>query len=290
MNILVALDGSEAAFNALRISCNIAARSLATVMAFYVNKGQEYTPEETGWAGITEKITDELESLGERVIQRSREIGREGGTDVAGIMSYGLPAAEILNYVYDHGIVKLIAVGHTSKGKAAREFVGSTTKTVVAWAKVPVLVTSSAVDFKEIVLPVEEPGSARKAAAFAGTLARSVGANVRILSVVPSAEAVIAVYRQIAEVPGISRYIEESQRAYDRLGEEASSAAREVLESMELRPPTIIRTGRPADEILAEATGEVLLVVGLRSGPSGRRLGPVARRLLDSRSAAIVFV
>lgn len=291
MNILVALDGSEGAFNALRTACNLAARSRATVTAFYVNKGKEYTPEETGWAGIGERITKELESVGERVIEKARDIGSAAGTAVEGLLSYGLPAAAILNHVYDHGVVKLVALGHSSRGGAAQEVVvASTTKTVVALAKVPVLVTSAAVQVKDVVLAVDEPGPSRNAAAFAGMLAREVGANVRILSVVPSAEATIALYRQIAEVPGISRHIEASQRAYDRMAEEASSAARDLLESMALRPETVIRRGRPADEILADAKGQELLVVGLRSGPSGRTLGSVANRILNSRSTAAIFV
>ena len=288
MNILVALDGSEGAFNALRTACGLAARSRATVTAFYVNKGQEYTPEETGWAGIGERITRELDSVGERVLAQARDIGRVDGTAVEGILAYGLPAAAILNHVYDHGVVKLVALGHGSRGQEV--VAASTTKTVVALAKVPVLVTSSAVQVKDVVVAVDEPGPARNAAAFAGMLAREVGTDVRILSVVPSAEAVIALYRQIGEVPGVSRHIEASQRAYDRMAEEASAAARELLEAMGLRPRTILRRGRPADEILAEAgTGE-LLVVGLRSGPSGRTLGPVANRILSSRSATAAFV
>ena len=290
MNILVALDGSEGAFNALRTACRIAARSPATVTAFFANKGQEYTPGETGWTEIADRIASELESVGRRIIEEARAIGRAEATDVAAVVSHGLPAAAILNHVYDHGVVKLIALGHSSIGKAAEGFVSSTTRTVVEWAKVPVLVTSSAVDFGRIVLAVDDPESTRKAAAFAAKLAGMVGAQVRILSVVPSAEAVIALYRQIGEVPGISRYVEESQQAYDRMGEEASSVARGVLESSALRPETIVRKGRPAEEILAAVGRDELLVIGLRSGPAGRRLGSVANRLLGSRSVTVVFV
>lgn len=291
MNILVALDGSDGAFNALRTACSLAARSRATVTAFYVNKGPEYTPEETGWAGIGERITQELASVGERVLEQARDIGKVSGTPVELVLAYGIPAAAILNHVYDHGIVKVVALGHSSKGGTAQEVVvASTTRTVVALAKVPVLVTSSAVQVKDVVLAVDEPGPARNAAAFAGMLAREVGVNVRILSVVPSAEAVIGLYRQIAEVPGISRHVEESQRAYDRMAEQASSAARDLLRSMALRPDTILRRGRPAEEILAEVGREELLVVGLRSGPSGRIAGSVANRILHCRTATAAFV
>ena len=291
MNILVALDGSDGAYNALRTACSLAARSRATVTAFYVNKGPEYTPEETGWAGIGERITQELASVGERVLEQARDIGKVSGTPVELVLAYGIPAAAILNHVYDHGIVKVVALGHSSKGGTAQEVVvASTTRTVVALAKVPVLVTSSAVQVKDVVLAVDEPGPARNAAAFAGMLAREVGVNVRILSVVPSAEAVIGLYRQIAEVPGISRHVEESQRAYDRMAEQASSAARDLLRSMALRPDTILRRGRPAEEILAEVGREELLVVGLRSGPSGRTAGSVANRILHCRTATAAFV
>ncbi|HET8541719.1 MAG TPA: universal stress protein [Anaeromyxobacter sp.] len=290
MNVLVALDGSEGAFAALRTCCRIAARSRATVTALYVNKGHEYTPEETGWTGIVDRIASELEAAGRRVIEEARAIGRAEATDVGAIVRRGVPAAGILNYAHDHGIVKLIAVGRSDKGRAAEGFVGSTARTVVALAKVPVLVTGTVLEIGRIVLAVDDPASARKAAAFAGTLAELVGAGVRILSVVPSAETIIAVYRQIAEVRGLSRYVEEAQRAYDRMGEEASAVARDVLESSGVRCETSLRQGRPAEEILAEVGRDDLLAIGLRPGPTGRRLGSVASTLLGSPTTTVVFV
>jgi nucleotide-binding universal stress UspA family protein len=290
VNVLAALDGSEGAFAALRTACRIAARSPATVTALWVNKGQEYTPEETGWSDVAERIARELESVGRRVVEEAHAIGRAEGTEVATVVAHGVPAAAILNYVYDHGIVTLVALGHGSGTRAAEGFVASTARTVATWAKVPVLVTSSAVGIRRVVLAVDDPEPSRKAAAFAATLAGMVGAQVRVLSVVPSAEAVIALYRHVGEVPGISRYVEESQRAYDRMGEEASSLARGVLDSMNVRADAITRKGRPAEEILAEAGEDELLVIGLRSGPSGRRFGAVANRLLGTRSATVVFV
>lgn len=91
MKILAAVDGSDAAFHAFRSACRIAQKTFSTIVAFYVNKGEEYTPDETGWISLTEKIADELETLGHEVIRKTYNIGREFDVSVEGTMSYGLP-------------------------------------------------------------------------------------------------------------------------------------------------------------------------------------------------------
>src|SRR5512139_924517 len=121
MKILSAIDGSDAAFNAFRAACSIAQKTYSYITAFYVNKGEEYTPEETGWISLKEKISDELENVGQGVLQKAYAIGKEYGVSLEGILSYGIPATEIIKYVSAHGIIKLIAMGHSSKGKGAQE-------------------------------------------------------------------------------------------------------------------------------------------------------------------------
>src|SRR5512145_3013001 len=106
MKILAAVDGSDSSYHALRSACRIAHKTASSVVAFYVNKGPEYTPEETGWISLTEKIASELETLGHEAVQKSYGIGREEGISIEGIMSTGIPAEEILSYVTAHGIIK----------------------------------------------------------------------------------------------------------------------------------------------------------------------------------------
>lgn len=290
MKILAALDGSDAAFNAFRTACRIAVRSGATVAAFYVNKGEAYTPEETGSISLSEKIADELETLGQKVISSAYDIGRMTSASVEGFLSRGIPAAEILNYVYDHGIVKLIAAGHSSKGRGAQEFAGSTTRAILAYAKVPVLVASADTQIDRILLAVDSPHSARKSAAFAAMLAKSLQADVSIITVVPDAEDIITEYRHVAEVPGIWRYIEESQQSFNTMAERAVAAAREQLASHGLNFSTTIRRGRPAEVIIAETQPGSVLIVGLKTAPPGNKIGPVALKLLNTPAITSIFV
>jgi len=156
VKILVALDGSNAAFNAMRSACNVAVLTHAYIMAFYVNKGEEYTPEETGWLSIKDRISKELETFGHEVIYKAYAIGKEFNVPVEGLISNGIPSQEILKYTNAYGIIKLIVMAHSSKGKAAQEFVDSTTKNVVADSGIPVFVTDRDISIKSILLAVDD--------------------------------------------------------------------------------------------------------------------------------------
>ena len=94
------------------IAMPLAGKLGAAVTAFYVNKGEEYTPDETGSLSLGERITEELEARGQEAIQKSLAIGRTFDVAVEGVMSYGIPADEILNFVEARGIIKMIAMAH----------------------------------------------------------------------------------------------------------------------------------------------------------------------------------
>ena len=232
MKILVALDGSDAAFNAMRSACRIAAKTGSYITAFYVNQGVEYSPEETAWTSIKERIARELETVGHEVIHKAYQFGKEFSVPVEGIISDGIPAPEILKYASAHGIIKLIVMGHSSKGRGAQEFVASTTRNIVEQSKVPVFVTSSDIDIKSILLAVDDSAASRNATAFGGRLARSLGADLSVISIIPDAEAEINEYTRIAEVPNIDKYIEASERDLAEIVERTLSSTREILSSL----------------------------------------------------------
>ncbi len=290
MKILVALDGSDGAFNALKSACRLARKMSSYVTAFYVNKGEEYSPEVTGWTSIKERISRELESFGHEVIQKAYEIGRMIDVPVEGVVSEGIPAHEIYKYVNAHGIIKLVTTGHTSKGRGEQEFVESTTKTVVSQSKVPVFVTSRDSEIGRILIAVDDSDVSKRVTAFGGGLAKSLNVELGVISFIPDAEATINEYTRIAEVPNIEKYIEASEKGLKELVERTMSSTRNILISMDVKAPEIIKKGRPAEEILSEAGSYDLLIVGLRSDHPQRKLSGIANRLLNFRETSTIFV
>lgn len=289
MKILVALDGSDAAFNAMRNACSIASKTGSYITAFYVNKGTEYSPEETGWTSIKERIARELESFGQEVIRKAYAIGKESGAHVEGIVSSGIPALEIIKYLDVHGIIKLVAMGHSSKGRGAQEFVESTTRNIVAASKVPVFVTSAEINIGKILIAVDDSDVSTNVTWFGGRLAKSLGASLGIISFVPDTEAIVDEYRLIAEVPNIERHIEVSEKSLAEIIERATTAAANILNSMDVKVSSIVKRGR-SDEIISEMRDHDLLIMGLKGGPSHRKLSRIANKILNSHEISTVFV
>jgi len=290
VKILVALDGSDASFNAMKSACNLAARTDAYITAFYVNKGEEYTPEETGWLSIKDRISKELETFGHEVIYKAYAIGKEFHVPVEGLISYGIPAQEILKYTHAYGIVKLIVMAHSSKGKAAQEFVDSTTKNVVVGSRIPVFVTDHDISIKSVLLAVDDSEGARKATAYAGNMAKVLGAGLQVMFVIPDAEDDINKYARIAEVPNIQKYIEASEKDLNKLIDRTLSSTREILSSLGMSIPVTVKKGRVSDEIISEARNHDLLVIGIGKSPSHKKPGWLATTLLNAHEVHAIFV
>ena len=77
MKTLVALDGSPDSFNALTSVCRMALKTGSYITAFYVNKSESYSSEDTGWVSIREKIQKELEARGHEVIRQAVSIAKD---------------------------------------------------------------------------------------------------------------------------------------------------------------------------------------------------------------------
>lgn len=290
MKILAAVDGSEAAFNALRSACMLADRHSASVIAFYVNKGEEYTPDETGSLSLGERITEELEARGQEAIQKSLAVGRTYDVAIEGMMSYGIPADEILNFVEAHGIIKMIAMAHSSMGRGAQEFVESPTRSVVARSRNPVLVTDTAVEIRRILIAVDNSDLTKQVALFGGKLASSLGAELGIIAFVPDAEAMIDEYRLIADVPNIDRHIEASEKDLKRILDQAIAKARGVLDPLAVNVSIVIKKGH-ADELISEVGPHDALVLGLKKNtPAHASLSATANKLLSSHTVNVFFV
>ncbi len=289
MKILAAVDGSETAFNAFRSACRIAKKTYSSIVAYYVNKGEEYTPDETGWISLTKKIADELETRGHEVIQKTYGIGRDFGVSLEGIMSYGIPPEEILNYVNAHGIIKLIAMGHSITEWGSEEFVESATRVVVARSRIPVFVSSVETDIRRILIAVDNSDVTNRVATFGGNLAKSLGAELGVVAFVPDMEAMVSEYRLIAEVPNMEKHLDASEKQIKELLEQAIETSTTILDPLGVPAATFAKVSH-ADELFSEAQQYDALVIGIKGDPASTKLGRIANKLLTSRSVNTIFV
>lgn len=291
MKFLVALDGSEASFAALKTALRLARRAGAYVAAMYVNKAEAYTPEETGWDSVAARLARELAARGEQALAEARELGRSYGIGVEGLLADGNPCEEITAYAAAHGIVKLVAVGHSSKGRGAQGFVDSTTKNLLLQAGVPVLATSVEREINRILVAVEDSRAAERSARAAALLARGGDVAVTIASVVPDSEQLLREYGRLAETRGMEAHAAELEATFRRKSSLALAAAADSLRSFGVNPTTVTLEGDPVRELLTEARGHDLTVVGIRHGGlRTKSVGPIAQRFLDERSMTAIFV
>lgn len=287
MRILVGLDSSAASLNALTSACRLAKRLYAPVTALYVNVGEEYTAEATRWLSISERIASVLETFGAEALQRAHTVARAEGVSLEGVMVSGIPYEEILRYAAERGIVKLIALGHSSRAAGLLEVVESTAKRVIAASPVPVFITDKEVDIRSILVAVDPSEVSKRAAGYGGKLAKLLGASVTVLSVAPYGEDLINNYRLMAEVMRLSDFSDDVDRTFNTRAERALAAAGEILEPLVPHSSFLLRKGTAADVIADEAQQYDVTVVGVKERPERRRLSKVAAKLLNARISTI---
>lgn len=291
MKTLVAIDGSEASFAALGSACRMALKTGSYVTAFYVNKGAEYSAEEVRWLRLKDKLEAELEARGHEIMQRAHAMGRTFGLQIEGIMAYGVPAEELARYVAAHGIVNLVALGHSSKGKGTQGFVGSTTRMVISTVgRAALYITSKAEEISTILIAVDDSEASMKAAMIAGRMAKFLAAEVRVVSIFPDTEAIIEEYRQIAEVPNLDKYLQESTSSLHNKARQAVEKAQQILAPLELKISATIKQGYPPAELVVESKNADLTVVGLKSKPEEKIIGRTLGRLLNHHDVSLLCV
>jgi len=288
---LVALDGSPDSFNALTSVCRMALKTGSYITAFYVNKSESYSSEDTNWVSIREKIQKELEARGHEVMRKAVAIAKDHGLSIEGIMAYGLPAEEIAKYCASRGIVNMVAMGHSSKRRGAQGFVGSTTRMVIAGVeRAAVFVTSKAEEIATILVAVDGTEAAQKAVTTAGRLAQSLGAEVKLLSVFPDTEALLNEYRRIAEVPNVDQYLRDSEAMLRKRAFLAVERAAQSLGQLGIAAAMMVQQGALPDRIVAESVHADLTVVGLKTGPEQKKIGKIVGRLLDRQDISLLCV
>ncbi|RQG96436.1 universal stress protein [Natrarchaeobius chitinivorans] len=147
MKLLVAVDGSDEAENALEYAVNIATAvdgSITVVHAIdpvvYEEGGSEpiSTLSDADQRLILEALED-TEQRGIEILEAAIAHGDELGYDVDSELLYGDPVTEIPDYADAEGF-DAIYVGHRGRSERLESILGSVAKTLVERSNVPVTV------------------------------------------------------------------------------------------------------------------------------------------------------
>lgn len=281
--ILLAVDGSEEAFQAARTASALARKTGSELHVAYVEPLPD--PYALPEASIHHpEMRDEIRAMArreatDRLATEARKVEALG--EVAGTHPrIGRPDVEIPQLAEEMG-AGLIVVGSRGLGFVRRALMGSVSQSVVRHAHVPVLVVREGDEVlaDRILLAVDGSKESSLAVEAAAELSAKTGAEVHIAYVLPTP----------AQLYGPHYYSPEMK---DRLLEQAEEKSHEFLDRQARKVEegggrvagTHLASGRAEAEIvrLAGVLGAGLTVLGSRG------LGGVRRALLGSVSDAVV--
>lgn len=132
-DILVPVDGSTAAENALEYGLDIAERTNASLHAIYVVDETVYE-----FGDVPKSIVGSLRQGGRETLDDATETADAAGVDIETSLLRGVPYRKISEYVTDNDI-DFIAMGAYGRGDRERFLLGGTTDKVVRSVEIPVL-------------------------------------------------------------------------------------------------------------------------------------------------------
>ena len=132
-SIVVAIDGSDCAKNALDVACDIAQTNGAKLVVVHAPQAETSAFIVGGPMGYHEVLTApshiELEETGNKIVAEAAAIAKEKGCDVTTDMHIGDPVRQVLKTAKDNN-ADLIVMGRRGLGSVASLFLGSTSQKV----------------------------------------------------------------------------------------------------------------------------------------------------------------
>ena len=285
--ILVALDGSEESFNALRYAINFAKKLKAEVLALTV---VQLKGEVSSALSLFLGMEDLFKKGAESLLKKAEAIASELGADISSLVRKGDPATEIIDCALTEGC-ELIVSGKTGKTGLAKALLGSTSYKLLAGSSVDVLIVPKTASFKleNLLVPTDGSGPAQKAGYKAINLAKVFSAKLNLLSVVE-----VEPISFESEVPHLmetlERFIESQRKAL-------ASAQEALIKRCELEGVSCfssIEDGVPHEIIIDfSAKKSIDLIVMGSYGKSGIKkflLGSVTEKVVGLSEVPVLVV
>lgn len=293
--ILVPLDGSRLAEAAMPIAARLADACGAAITLLHVIEkgapvsvhGEPHLANAKAATSYLAGLTRQLASDGRRVDYHVHEV------------PVGNVARSIANHADEQGS-DLVVVSTHGRGDLGRGLWGSIAQRVLHLSRRPVLLVRTPRTPQvpqpfapaTIMVPLDGTVAAEAAIPLASTFARALGAQLRLVMVVPTLETVAGEYQPRATfLPGSTRVLLDVQEAQAITYLESLAV---VLRSADVPTVAEVRRGAPVGELVADAADHADgLVVAATHGRAGLQAiwsTSVATRLLKRTPAPILLV
>ncbi|MBI2079091.1 MAG: universal stress protein [Euryarchaeota archaeon] len=268
--ILLALDPSPASRFAVGWARMISAAAGAPVTVLSVVGPKARFDEYTG--DPTPLLAREL-ALAKRTVARGVSALRARGVRAGGVVARGEPADQIVGAAR-RARADLVGLGSRGRGSAGRLLLGSVADAVKDHAASAVLIAKRPARARSILVALDDTPHGRRAAGLGLALAAALGADLRVIRVLP---------------PPPFSTAEELARRFGDLGARLAH-----LLGRGRHAKVEVRVGREADHLLraAKARPADLIVVGSRGlrGASRILYGSVSNRLVHQSRGSVLVV
>ncbi|MBF0464434.1 MAG: universal stress protein [Nitrospirae bacterium] len=282
MKILVPLDGSTTDHLALTTAVHLSKKLRYYVMAMFVNIAGEYSPELTRYGSIKAMVDTELQKKGQTVLDSAFSTGKTLGCQIEGIISYGVADTEIVDYVNEHGVVKLVVMGGPSS-----EIGVEICKNIIIGLRVPVFIVNKETEIKNILVAVNNSESSRRAAAYAALLSAKTSADITLINVIPNTATILMNYGYFSEAPSMEKRIAQLEQYFS---DRASGTLSATLKGINVPAQCIIREGDAPYELIRAASEFDLLVLGVSNSSETYKMGNVSSKILRNKQVNILCV
>lgn len=137
-NILIAVDGSEAAEKAFKKAVEIAKRNDARLIVAHVIDSRTFATAEAYDRTLSERAEQYAKELLDNYIENARN---EGLTDLVRCIEYGSPKVKVPRDIAEDFDADLIICGATGMNAVERFLIGSVSESITRHAKCDVLVS-----------------------------------------------------------------------------------------------------------------------------------------------------
>lgn len=137
-NIVIAVDGSEAAKKAFDKSVEIAKSNDARLIVAHVIDSRTYATAEAYDRSLSERAEEYAKELLDGYVENARA---QGLTDLVRCIEYGSPKVKVPRDVAENFNADLIVCGATGMNAVERFLIGSVSESITRHAKCDVLVT-----------------------------------------------------------------------------------------------------------------------------------------------------
>ncbi len=284
--ILVALDGSQESYEALRYALSFAKFCPAQILGLTVIqlKGNVSSA-----LSLILGMEDLLLKGASAILKKAEEIASEHGIEIKTIIKKGDPVSEIIDCALSEGC-DLIVIGKTGKTGLAKLLLGSTAYNLVAHSPVDVLVIpkGARLNLDKILVPTDGSGPAQRAAQKAISLANSSQGMVILLSCIE--EEIFLIEPGALPVETLEKF----RAAQTQALQEAQNVLVKRCELEGIPCQTLLKEGQPFEIILNIAKEKEVGLIAMgsygRTGLKKLLLGSVAEKVLALSEVPVLVV